>query len=109
MDVQVRRALSEGLRLRAVDVITAQEDGAGEFEDSDLLDRATSMGRVVFTHDRDFLRGGVERQRTGRFFAGIIYAHQIEVTIGQCLHDLEIIAKAGETDDVENQITYLPL
>lgn len=78
MDVQVRWALSEGLRLRGVDVITAQEDEAGEFADSDLLDRATSIGRVVFTHDRDFLREGVERQRTGTSFAGIIYAHQIE-------------------------------
>jgi hypothetical protein len=33
----------------------------------------------------------------------------IEVTIGQCLHDIEIIAKAGEAEDVENQITYLPV
>jgi hypothetical protein len=31
------------------------------------------------------------------------------VTIGQCLHDLEIIAKAGEPSDVANQIIYLPL
>jgi hypothetical protein len=63
----------------------------------------------VRLYDRDFLREGVERQRTGRFFAGIIYAHQIEVTIGQCLHDLDVIAKAGEPEDVENRVTYLPL
>lgn len=33
MDVHVRRAVTDGLRLRGVDVLTAQEDGAGEFDD----------------------------------------------------------------------------
>jgi hypothetical protein len=28
-DVHVRRAVTEGLRLRGVDILTAQEDGAG--------------------------------------------------------------------------------
>ncbi|MEJ7712965.1 MAG: hypothetical protein WKF84_24770 [Pyrinomonadaceae bacterium] len=36
MDVHVRRAVTEGLRLREVDVLTAQEDGAGEFSDPNL-------------------------------------------------------------------------
>jgi len=109
MDVHVRRAVTDGFRLREVDVLTAQEDGSAELADSALLDRAYSLGRGVFTHDRDFLHEGTERQRRGRSFIGIVYAHQIEVTIGQCLHDLEIIAKAGEPSDVANQIIYLPL
>jgi hypothetical protein len=40
MDVHVHRAMTEGLRLRGVDVLRAQEDGADEFEDDELLDRA---------------------------------------------------------------------
>ncbi len=31
------------------DVLTAQEDGATELDDNDLLVRANSLGRVVFT------------------------------------------------------------
>ncbi|MEK7677504.1 MAG: hypothetical protein AAB676_16880 [Verrucomicrobiota bacterium] len=31
MDVHVHRAITNGLRLRAAEVLTAQEDGAGEF------------------------------------------------------------------------------
>ena len=108
-DVQIRRALTEGLRLRGVDVITAQEAGASEMPDSDLLDRASSLGRVLFTHDRDFLREATRRQQSNRLFAGIVYAHQIEVKIGQCLNDLEIIAKAAEPSDLVNQVIYLPL
>jgi hypothetical protein len=37
-DVTVRRAVTEGLRLHAVDVLTAHEDGAGRLADTALLD-----------------------------------------------------------------------
>jgi predicted nuclease of predicted toxin-antitoxin system len=56
MDVHVPAAITDGLRLRGVDVLTAQEDGTGEFFDSDLLDRATALGRVLFTQDKGLLR-----------------------------------------------------
>ena len=49
MDVHVRRAVTAGLRLRGVDVLTAQEDGNRELLDPELLDRATELGRVLFT------------------------------------------------------------
>ena len=32
MDVHVRRVVTDGLRSRGVDVLTAQEDGAGELD-----------------------------------------------------------------------------
>ena len=48
-DVHVRRAVTEGLRLREVDVLTAQENGAATMHDPVLLDRAMALGRVVFT------------------------------------------------------------
>jgi len=37
MDVHVRRAVTVGLRLRGVDVLTAQEDGAGNMMTRDCL------------------------------------------------------------------------
>ena len=37
-DVHVRRAVTEGLRLREVDVLTAQEDDAATMDDPVLLD-----------------------------------------------------------------------
>jgi hypothetical protein len=40
MDVHVPFAITAGLRLRGVDVLTAQEDGAAELDDDLLLDRA---------------------------------------------------------------------
>jgi len=41
MDAHIPRAITLGLRMRNVDVLTAQEDGAGTLSDSELLDRAT--------------------------------------------------------------------
>jgi hypothetical protein len=46
MDVNVRQAVTDGLRLRGVEVLTAQEDGSRELEDDALLDRATELGYV---------------------------------------------------------------
>lgn len=108
-DVHVRRAVTVGLRLRGVDVLTAQEDGAGEFDDPQLLDRATELGRVLFTQDDDLLKEAARRQETGGGFAGVIYGHQLNVTVGQCIDDLELIAQATEPEEWANQVVYLPL
>jgi len=92
MDVHVPRAVTVALRLRSVDVRTAQEDGAAEFDDDRLLQRATELGRVLVSHDDDLLREGAMRLREGKAFSGVIYAHQLRVTIGQLVEDLELIA-----------------
>lgn len=109
MDQHVPRAITTGLRLRGVDVITAYEDGASEFEDPDLLDRAGERKRVLFTQDDDLLREAVRRIQTDSPFYGVIYAHQLRVSIGTCVHELEIVAKAGEPEDILNKIQFLPL
>lgn len=109
MDVHVRRAVTNGLRVRGVDVITAREDGTAMWPDDLLLDRAGELGRVLFSQDDDLLAEAELRQREGRDFAGVIYTHQLAITIGQCVRDLEIIAKAAEPEDLRNRVEFLPL
>jgi rRNA-processing protein FCF1 len=87
MDVNVHRAITEGLRLREVDVLTAQEDDAGRLADTALVDRATALGRVLFTQDEDLLRDAAERQQCGEACAGVVYTHQRKVTVGQGIRD----------------------
>lgn len=108
MDEHIRRAITNGLKLRGIDVITVQEDGLTGIPDSILLDRATQLGRVIFTQDDDFLVIANRRQQEGVKFRGVIYAHQQYVTVGECVRDLEIIAKASEPEDLVNQVQYLP-
>jgi predicted nuclease of predicted toxin-antitoxin system len=109
MDVHIPAAITEGLRLRGVDVLTAQEDGGRRLSDDTLLDRSTALGRVLFTQDDDLLPEAAERQRHGAAFAGVVYAHQLKVTIGQCIRDLELLATVNEPEDCANRVEYLPL
>ena len=52
MDHHVPSAITAGLRKRGVDVLTAEEDGSARLDDDPLLDRATSLGRVLFSQDK---------------------------------------------------------
>ncbi len=83
--------------------------GDAQLNDWELLDRAKSLGRVLFTRDADLLVEARRRQqRRGHAFAGVIYAQQLQVTLGQCIRDLELIAHVGEPDDFTDRVYYLP-
>lgn len=109
MDEHVPRAITTGLRLRGVDVLTTQDDGRRNAPDSVLLDRASDLRRVLFSQDEDLLAESTRRQREGIPFAGVIYGHQLGITIGNCIRDLELIAKAASLEDIANRVEYLPL
>lgn len=84
-------------------------DGASRLSDKAFLDRAAETGRIVFTRDDDFLAEAAARQRRDVYFAGVIYAHQLRVTIGRCMKDLEVIARCGEPAEMANTVLHLPL
>jgi uncharacterized protein with PIN domain len=109
MDGHVPSAITIGLRLRGVNVITAQEDDSRELEDSDLLNRATTLGRIMFTRDEDLLREAALRRKRGESFTELSIAHQLDVSIGQCFNDLELAVKASDSDEWINRVEYLPL
>jgi len=109
MDVHVPLAVTQALRSRGVDVITAQDDGSATLSDSALLDRATALGRALFTHDSDFLREAATRQATGHPFSGVVHVPHQKLPIRKMIDDLELIAKAYEPSDMEDRVEYLPL
>lgn len=91
MDHHVPKAITNGLRLRGVDVLTAYEDGTNEYGDDDLLNEATKCIQENIP------------------FYGVIYAHQLRVSIGICVNELEMIAQVGEPKDINNQVQFLPM
>jgi predicted nuclease of predicted toxin-antitoxin system len=109
MDEHVHRAITVALRLRGVDVLTAQEDDRRNTPDNILLKRATELGRVLFSQDEDLLAEAKHHQAARVFFSGIIYAHQLRATIGTCVRDLELIARVADPQDLANRVEYLPL
>src|SRR5437867_757215 len=108
MDVHVPQAITDQLRRRGVDVLTAQEDGSDMVADEELLKRAETRGRVLFTQDVRFQARAEEWQRQGRSFAGLVFGHQLQGSIGQYVRDLELIAKVSDPADWLNTIERLP-
>ncbi len=64
---------------------------------------------MLFTQDEDLLAEATRRQRKGETFAGLVYAHQLNITIGGAIADLELIAGATDIEEWTNAVIYLPL
>ena len=109
MDTHVHAAVTEQLRRRGVDVLTAQDDDCGEIDDEGLLRRSTTLGRVMFTFDIRFKARAEDWQRQGKPFAGLVWGHPMRLTIGEMVLDLELLAKATDPSDWQNVVERLPL
>lgn len=109
MDENIDFDITHGLRLRNVDVLTVQEDGRAKIADPEVMDRATELGRIVFTHDDDLLAEATRRQKNGVQFSGVLFVHKLRLTVGECITDLEEIAVCCIPEEFENRIQYIPV
>ena len=102
-------AITSGLRLRNIDVLTSQEDGTDRLPDDRLLDRSTELGRILFSQDDDLLALAAERQQESIPFNGVIYAHQLSAGIGTLVNDINLVLSCCSATELANCVTYLPL
>lgn len=109
MDVHVPRQITRALRDRGINVLTAQDDEATEWSDSELVDRATELGRVLVSHDEDMLREANLRHQSGQEFSGVVYGPQQDLTIGQAIRDLLLIAEIMQPIEMANRVEHIPL
>jgi hypothetical protein len=107
MDVHVPGAITERLRALDIDVLTAQDDGMEQADDSELLDRADHLGREIVTQDEDFLVLASLRQRGGQEFCGIFFGYQDRSRNREYADCLHVYAALGERHEVRNQVTYM--
>ena len=56
LDENVDHAIARGLQNRGLDIVTATDAGLLEASDEEYVAYALREGRVIFTHDDDFLR-----------------------------------------------------
>lgn len=102
MDEQVPAAVTAGLRVRGVDVLTVQEAAMVGATDQDQLAFAARRGRVLFTHDADFLR----LHAAGIGHAGIAYASQ-QMPVGQIVRGLMLLYQVLAPADMRNHVEFL--
>ena len=73
MDHHVDGLITAGLLTRGVDVLTLLEGESSERMDDDLLIRASSLDRVLFTRDDDRLESVSRLRASGTSFAGLCF------------------------------------
>jgi predicted nuclease of predicted toxin-antitoxin system len=107
-DVHVPKALLKSARARGLDVITSQEDGTRTADDEHLLRRATALGRVLVTQDKDF-EGIVARAlKAGEEFTGVI-AVRARKELALVTADLELVARAESPEALKEKVFYIPI
>jgi hypothetical protein len=102
-DQHIPKAVAEGLRQRAVDVLTAQDAGRCSLPDPDQLEFARIEGRVLVSYDPDFLAlaaSGIEH-------AGIGWCEATKYGVGQLIHVLLLLHGVLSPDEMKNHVEYL--
>jgi hypothetical protein len=108
MDHNVHGAIVAALRDAGIDVLTAYEDRFHAVDDARLLDRSTALNRILFTQDEDFFALAAQRQADGIRFCSILYAHPLQVPVGQCVRSLLFFARAATPPDLNSHLFRLP-
>ena len=101
-DEHVSKAIIHGLRQRGIGVLTTKEAGMLGATDEEPLTLALQQGRVIFTHDEDFLK----LHATGYQHKGIVYIHQ-HTSVGEIIRGLVLVFQILEPADLVNQVEYL--
>jgi predicted nuclease of predicted toxin-antitoxin system len=95
--------IAAGLRQRGVDVTTTAEAGLLGAADQAHLDYARAEGRVIVTHDADFLRmHGANAEH-----AGIVYCGLQTRSLGELIRLVALIWQILEPGEMRGRVEYL--
>jgi hypothetical protein len=93
-----------------VDIIRAQDTELFQAPDSILLEWAAREGRIVLSHDVQTLAGYAnERVRAGLPMPGVIEVRKRGTPIGQAIDEWSVMIGAGEPEDFENLVRFVPM
>jgi predicted nuclease of predicted toxin-antitoxin system len=103
LDECVDPAVAAGLRGRGVEVTTAREQGLLGAADQSQLEFSVAAGRLLVTHDCDFLRMAA----AGAAHHGIAYSPPQALSIGEIVRRLMQLWRDNQADDFVNRVEYL--
>ena len=103
LDEHVNPAIARELRRRGIDVTTTVEAKLRTQSDESQLTFATQEGRVLVTHDDDFLR----LSSISTNHCGIAYCHQETRSIGEIIRMLVIIREVYTPEEIAGRIEFL--
>ena len=100
LDVEIARQLMR----RGIDVLTVRDLQSFGESDTQQLNRAIRMGRVMWSNDRHFIQlasAGIEH-------CGIVFGQQDKHYIGTWVRHLERMHDEYGPDDLLNHVEFLP-
>lgn len=103
LDESVTVAIVAPLRGRGISVTTSTEAGLIGAADEQQLGFASANGRVLVTHDDDFLR----LHHSGTSHAGIGYCHQAKYSVGELLQVLVLLHGCIAAEEIQNRVEFL--
>lgn len=103
LDENMPVVISTQLIRRGIDVVTVRDLGLLGDSDISHLDRATKMGRVLCTHDTDY----VDLAGQEVHHAGIILGQQHRHTIGDWVRFLTLVFAVYEPGEMVDRIEYV--
>src|SRR5262245_3923162 len=107
-DEDVPGDIVSGLRHRqpGLDLVRVQEVGLMHTPDPDVLEWAAREDRQVFTRDRNTMTAhACDRVRSGQPMPGLFVIPE-DMSIGQAILDLELLALASDSKDWHDQVIY---
>lgn len=103
LDEHVSHAVAHGLRRADIDVTTTSDAGLVGVDDVGQLAYAHKEGRVVVTHDSDFLRLANE----GVSHAGIAYSVMGRRSIGEMIRVLVLMWEVLTPEELVGHVEFL--
>ncbi len=102
LDEHIANAIADGLRRRGIDVLTIVEAGKLGAKDEEHYAFAHQEGRVIVTHDNDFLRLAARHPN----HSGLVYSPKGK-TIGEMIRKLTLIAQIITAEEMTGKIEFI--
>jgi len=98
------------LRLNAdIDIVRVQDTALVGSDDPTVLDWAAEQGRIILTHDvKTMTKYAYARVTSGRPMPGV-FEISLDVSPGQVIEEILILAECSLESEWEGQVRYLPL
>jgi predicted nuclease of predicted toxin-antitoxin system len=103
LDEHVAHAVAEGLRRRGIDVTTSNDAGLLEAPDEEHVAFALREGRVIVTHDADFLR--LHAQRFAHH--GVVFVARGGRSIGDVVRHLTLMHDCLAETDMHGRVEFI--
>jgi len=62
---------------------------------------------VILSHDADLLKIAHRWGQEGKEHKGILYTHPLDLSIGECIHMVELVTQILTEEEMKNHIEFL--